>query len=195
MRHQNKRVLDLGSRDKLLKKYLPKDTIYQGIDFKDGEEVKGWNLEQGIPFEDKSFDVIFALDVLEHVENIHSLMDEILRVAKNEVIITLPNIYYWRYRIKFLFGKELSGKYSLPLNKTLDRHRWLTSYLNAIKFIRYKAGSYKVRVFFGKTSNFLLLSSLEKVLQRAFPNFAAHTIFYHIDLGERAVGDNLLEKN
>ena len=45
-----KTVLDVGCRDKVLKSFLKDDVEYQGIDYQDGEEVLGHNLENGIPF-------------------------------------------------------------------------------------------------------------------------------------------------
>ncbi len=96
---------------RVLKNFIKKDVKYQGIDYKDSNEVVGHNLENGIPFDDKSFDIVFALDVLEHVENIHFLFDEIIRVSKDEAIIALPNMSYWKFRLRFLKGKDISKKY------------------------------------------------------------------------------------
>ena len=36
-RYDNKKILDLGCRDKILKQYLNEDIIYQGVDFKDSD--------------------------------------------------------------------------------------------------------------------------------------------------------------
>ena len=44
-------ILDIGCRDKVLKKYLKNDVIYQGIDFEEDDEVLAHNLEKGIPFQ------------------------------------------------------------------------------------------------------------------------------------------------
>ena len=48
--NQYQTILDIGCRDKALKKYLKEDILYQGIDFKDDDEVLAHNLEEGIPF-------------------------------------------------------------------------------------------------------------------------------------------------
>jgi ubiquinone/menaquinone biosynthesis C-methylase UbiE len=48
---------------------------------------EGYNL----PFDDKSFDVVTCVDVLEHVENYHLFLDELLRVAKRVVFFSTPN--------------------------------------------------------------------------------------------------------
>lgn len=42
-------------------------------------------------FEDNSFDTALLFEVLEHVENPHNLLKEAKRVAKKNVLITVPN--------------------------------------------------------------------------------------------------------
>lgn len=173
-------VLDLGCRDQELKKYLHHTIKYQGIDFEFSDGVIGHNLEEGIPFDDSSFDVVFALDVLEHLENIHFLIEEIKRVAKKEIIIAIPNLYYYRFRFKYLFGKELSGKYTLFLHKTLDRHRWITSFNNAKILMEHSFQHHEINIYFGTTSKIWLLNKIDKLLQKKFPNLFAHVIYFHI---------------
>jgi ubiquinone/menaquinone biosynthesis C-methylase UbiE len=101
------------------------------------------DLEQKrIPFEGNSFDVVLCCDVLEHIENIHVVFDELCRVSKEYVIISLPNCHsaflsYLKYgdypehqHLKF---------YGLPLEKPEDRHKWFFSTAEAERFIRYRA--------------------------------------------------------
>jgi SAM-dependent methyltransferase len=97
------------------------------------------NLEKGLPFSDKTFDVVVALDVLEHTDNIHKAFDELCRIARKFVIITLPNVYEMKGRIKFLLGRPISGKYGLPPDHTTDRHRWLFSFNEARQFVHFRA--------------------------------------------------------
>jgi len=44
-----------------------------------------------LPFEDESFDVITALECLEHMEDYEETIKELIRVAKNNVIISVPS--------------------------------------------------------------------------------------------------------
>lgn len=44
-----------------------------------------------LDFEDSSFDVVTCVDVLEHVENYHSFLDELLRVSQKGVFVSTPN--------------------------------------------------------------------------------------------------------
>lgn len=47
--------------------------------------------ESRLPFADNAFDTVIASEVIEHVESPFALIEELLRVAKNGVIITTPN--------------------------------------------------------------------------------------------------------
>lgn len=44
-----------------------------------------------LPFKDKSFDVIYAVAILEHLHNPYQTLKEFKRVAKHKVIINVPN--------------------------------------------------------------------------------------------------------
>lgn len=174
-------ILDIGCRDKILKKFLKKDSKYQGIDFKDSDEILGHNLENGIPYRDNSFDIVFALDVLEHVENIHFLFKEILRVTNSEAIIALPNIYYWKLRLRFLKGKNISDKYIFSSKIVLDRHRWITSYDSAVSFVNKNSNGYEVTIkkgFYQYKSNFLRY--IDMSFSDKFPNLFTYVVFFHI---------------
>ena len=174
-------VLDIGCRDKILKDFIIKEAKYQGIDYKDSNEILGHNLEYGIPFEDNSFDIVFALDVLEHVENIHFLFDEILRVMRLEAIVALPNMSYWKFRLRFLKGKDISDKYIFSPVTILDRHRWLTSFNSAIKFVSENAKGHDVTIkqgFYQYRSR--TLSLIDSFFSRKFPNLFTYVIFFKI---------------
>ena len=102
---------------------------YIGTDLVPGKDVVQCDLEKGLPqFETNSYDVVVALDVLEHLENCHALLEDMMRVARKTVYISLPNMYYLSFRLRFLFKGHLSGKYAFPVEKILDRHRWVLSF-------------------------------------------------------------------
>lgn len=138
-------LLDMGCRTMALKPYLNDCKEYFGADLMPAEGVIECNLEDGLPnLEDNSYDVVVALDVLEHLENIHHTFKEALRVAKKAVIISLPNMFYIEFRLRFLMGNGLSGKYNFPINPILDRHRWVLSYTDAVNFVAENAKGYEV---------------------------------------------------
>jgi SAM-dependent methyltransferase len=125
-------VLDVGCRSGNLKRVLSKDTYY-GLDLYPPADIIG-DLGAGLPFKDRSFDAVVALDVLEHTDDIYEALHELCRIARRYVVITLPNAFEIKARLKFLFGKQLSGKYGLPVDPPADRHRWLFSFQEAMAF-------------------------------------------------------------
>ena len=134
-------MLDVGCRSRRLQEVLchyNPNVCYVGVDLNEPAEVIA-DLNVGLPFGDKTFDVVVALDVLEHTDNIHRSCDELFRVAGRFVVITLPNAYELRSRAKFLIGRTLSGKYGLPVEPPADRHRWLFSLTEAKAFIHVRA--------------------------------------------------------
>ena len=136
-------VLDVGCDRKHLSGFV-KGT-YFGIDISSSPDAFV-NVEYGLPFRDKSFDTVVAFDILEHIEKVHFLFDELCRVARQYVIVGLPNMYEWRFRLMFLLGKPLSGKYGLPAEPPQDRHRWLFPLSEARHFVAIRASNCGFRI-------------------------------------------------
>lgn len=49
------------------------------------------NVDSVLPFRDKTFDTVMIFEVLEHVENIEAVLGEAFRVARKNVLVTVPN--------------------------------------------------------------------------------------------------------
>ncbi|MFH1780763.1 MAG: methionine biosynthesis protein MetW [Candidatus Nealsonbacteria bacterium] len=130
------KVLDVGCDDGYLKKIIKGN--HTGID-KYGHPDILQDISSGLPFGSKSFETVAALDVLEHIDDIHFVFDELCRVSSKWVIVTLPNAFEWRFRLSFLFGKSVTGKYGLPAEPPSDRHRWIFSFEEARKFVEKEA--------------------------------------------------------
>jgi hypothetical protein len=134
-----KTLLDVGCRDGKLREHLPAAVKYTGIDLTPGPWVAQiCDIEQGIPYSDDSFDAVVALDVLEHTDNIWFAFRELVRVARIQIMVVLPNSYHWKERLRFLRGKE-RDKHKLEPQVIRDRHRWLTSYATAHAFANHMA--------------------------------------------------------
>ncbi len=65
-----------------------------------------------LPYEDKSFDTVVCLEVLEHLEDPRKALSELARVSKN-VIISTPNEPIWRM-LNCLRGKYLTSFGNTP---------------------------------------------------------------------------------
>ena len=139
-------VLDIGSRSGNLRRALPKKAEhYYGLDLYPPADIIS-TLEANLPFVNASFDTVVALDVLEHVDNIHKAFNELYRVTRKYVILVLPNAYEITSRIKFLLGQRLSGKYGLLLTHPEDRHRWLFSLREAKAFTDAMGAQHRLEV-------------------------------------------------
>lgn len=83
-----------------------------------------------LPFNDNQFDTVLCLDVLEHIENFHIIINEIVRIPSKRSIISLPNCSNLFFNI--LLNKKRSNLkegyyfkyYGLPISCPEDRHRW-----------------------------------------------------------------------
>lgn len=177
-------LLDVGCRTKDLKPLIPGCLRYQGLDMIDADEVIGCNLEEGIPFPDKSFDIAVALDVIEHLDKAHFVVNEMLRVSRKGIIVSLPNMYYWSFRINFLLGRGISGKYTFPPNPPSDRHRWLLSYKESVIFMRSLAGRDDIEIYkiMPQRGRLKKLMPFELWLANRFPNLLAYGSLFYISL-------------
>lgn len=129
-------LLDIGSRDKILLSKIDNLLIkYKSADI-EGNHDYIMNLEGPLQLEDRAFDYVVALDVLEHVGNIHQAFDELLRVTEQTFIMALPNMASYIHRFSYLFkGKLATDKYALWRTNQGDRHRWLTIQDDIIQFV------------------------------------------------------------
>lgn len=110
------KILDLGCGDgRLSKELVNLGHEVHGIDSsKAGLEIATQNgikpieadLEQRLPIENDSFDLVLLLDVLEHLHSQKEILTEIKRILKPEghLIITYPNQFDLRNRLHMLFG-------------------------------------------------------------------------------------------
>ena len=132
-------VLDVGCGRRSLAGCLPRPDLYTGVDFKAPCDVVV-NLEADpLPFEADSFDAVVCLDVLEHLDAAHRVFDELCRVARSRVIISLPNPAR-----DFLFNvyQHGAGKlkyYGFPGENPGNRHRWFFGFEEAERFVRESA--------------------------------------------------------
>ena len=60
-----------------------------------------------MPFEDNKFDLVIASEVLEHLEKPKKALDEISRISKKHVLLSVPNEPLFRIT-NFLRGKNIS---------------------------------------------------------------------------------------
>lgn len=127
-------VLNLGSGGK--RQLVCDNHVRQiDIDFYGDVDIE-LNLDTipSLPCEDNEFDLVCAMDVLEHLENFHLIATEMVRCSKKVILVSLPNsaaeipniVLRPRMKRSKLYQGYYSKYYGLPLEKHLDRHRyWL----------------------------------------------------------------------
>lgn len=114
-----KKVLDLGCRDGTMTSAFAKGNQLTCVDVDlvglkcCAEKIQAntvWHdINEPLPFDDASFDIVIASDVLEHVILHQKLVCECHRVLNNDGIFlgSTPNAYYWSNRVKMLLGIDV----------------------------------------------------------------------------------------
>lgn len=116
---KNKKVLDLGGRDGTLTKHFIEKNHVTLADIDENAleyakknykvETMKVDLNQSLPFEDNSFDVVVMAEVLEHLPYPNITLGEIKRVLKTngKFIGNLPLAYHLNDRWQIIRGRRL----------------------------------------------------------------------------------------
>ncbi len=128
----NQTILDVGTGNGILLKTLSRpfpDNKYTGIDvLREIDTLSIPNVHfiiddiRHTSFESRSFDVIYCLDVLEHIEELYMAVYEIERILKKEglLIVSMP-LESWLYKTaRFL----LKGTFSQERGPCSSPHFW-----------------------------------------------------------------------
>jgi 2-polyprenyl-3-methyl-5-hydroxy-6-metoxy-1,4-benzoquinol methylase len=138
-------ILDVGCDNQHIRKFLPEDISYTGIDISGTPTVK-INLEKvdKLPFDDNAFDTVICTDVLEHLDNLHHIFAELVRVSKKHLIISLPNNWN-NARKPIKIGKGSFAHYGLPAERPIDRHKWFFNITEAQDFLTAQCISHNLK--------------------------------------------------
>ena len=116
---KNKKVLDLGGRDGTLTKHFIEKNHVTLADIDENAleyakktykvETMKVDLNQSLPFEDNSFDVVVMAEVLEHLPYPNITLGEIKRILKTNggFISNLPLAYHLKDRWQIIRGRKL----------------------------------------------------------------------------------------
>jgi SAM-dependent methyltransferase len=138
-------VLDVGCDEAHLKTLLP-DVAYTGIDIGGKPDLRiDLEAAERLPFEDQAFDTVLCSDVLEHLDNLHRVFGELVRVARRYLVISLPN-NWTNARRPIERGKGSFAFYGLPAEKPQDRHKWFFGLSEARDFFYAQEGRFPIRV-------------------------------------------------
>jgi SAM-dependent methyltransferase len=112
-----RRVLDLGCRDGALTQAYADGNEVVGVDAdrealaqaaKLGIETHWADLDEPLPFEDESFDVVVAGELLEHLRDPARFASEARRVLRpgGTFVASVPNAFRLKNRLRFLMGRK-----------------------------------------------------------------------------------------
>ncbi|MHB0998692.1 MAG: class I SAM-dependent methyltransferase [Armatimonadota bacterium] len=132
-------ILDVGCDVRSLRKYLNDEIRYVGIDAGGNPDIK-INLEtiDRLPFNDGEFHTVVCADVLEHLDNLHFIFSELVRITSRYMVISLPNNWV-NLRQPIERGKGSAVYYGLPVEPPADRHKWFFSLTEAYNFFSGRA--------------------------------------------------------
>jgi hypothetical protein len=138
-------VLDVGCYQAPLREMVGAEK-YTGVDIVGNPDIKfDLNLNQNLPFNENTFETVIAIETLEHIDNLHFLFSECVRVTSKYLIVSLPNC--WRdARRPIERGRGDFAHYGLPVTKPNDRHRWFFNFSEAVDFYNGIAKVHQLKV-------------------------------------------------
>lgn len=95
-------VLDIGCGQMGLAEYLSENS-YTGCDIEGGDIRASVH---ALPFRDKAFDTVVMGEILEHLGNPLSALEQAAAVAKQRIIVTVPNDYSLVRLSRLIAGRE-----------------------------------------------------------------------------------------
>jgi SAM-dependent methyltransferase len=135
-------ILDLGCADASFIKYTATllQTDYLGLDINfESDKIKKHDLnsEKPLPFKNNHFDLIFALEIIEHLLNTDHFFSEIHRILKpgGFLILSTPNLASLKNRLRLLINRypqyleySLDGAGHLHLYTTTTLSKQITKH-------------------------------------------------------------------
>jgi len=147
LKYAGQKILDAGCADGAYVRFLIKQGYDAfGLDLLPSKDWEGEFRERfissdlnQIPYKDGTFDTVTAFEVLEHVENIDKVLRELVRVTRENIILSVPDselypkfresgltFHHWVDRTHVQFFTEES------LKKKLADHRLFIHFLGKI---------------------------------------------------------------
>lgn len=174
---ENLKILNVGCGPGRSSEYLSEFGKVTSIEYDEfccefAKEQTGLDIINGsiteLPFEDNTFDLVCAFDVIEHVEDDQLAVNELKRVTKKEglVLITVPAFMsLWSHHdvINHHFKRYKENEIKALFKKTNNGEEVFSSYFNFFLFLPI--------YFFRKVSNLLKLGEKREGAGSDFESF------------------------
>jgi 2-polyprenyl-3-methyl-5-hydroxy-6-metoxy-1,4-benzoquinol methylase len=180
-------ILDLGCADASFIEYAANllQADYLGLDINyESKKIKKFDLnsDKPFPFRDNTFDLIFTLEVIEHLFNTDHFLSEIYRILKPKgfLILTTPNLASLKNRFRLLtnlypqyleYSLEGAGHLHLYTTHTLSKqliiHHLKPKTISSVNF---------PCPFITSPQFPTLLKNLAMFLGNLFPSLGSHII-------------------
>ncbi len=155
---KNMKILDIGCANGIYKRDFIKNNEFYGIDNDRSllsiAERKGYktfnvdiNFQKKLHFKNEEFDIVICFDILEHLINPISFLNEVNRILKKNglLFISVPNSLNIISRINFLFGNPTDiTDTNHFLKKPFSEHLHLITYKKIIQILE----GYKYKVIY-----------------------------------------------
>jgi methyltransferase family protein len=138
-------LLDVGCRDGVLRQHLTKPLAYSGCDVFPVGHARYVGDIATLAIGER-FDCVAALDILEHLDDPFAVFDTLVTLSARYTIVSLPNCYDLKSKVKFVIHNRLGGKYTFGVSMPPDRHKWIMSYDEIMSFYRHKAATHRCRL-------------------------------------------------
>lgn len=156
---EEKRALDIGCRDGYWSEKL-KERGYEVSAVDIEPHYSGaitHNVENGLPYPDGTFDLVWCTEVIEHLYKPEFLLEEINRVLKPDgmAILTTPNSGVWFYYIVRLWGwtpQKLQNSDHKQFFKEKDLRRLIGNTYALFGYFPYALFFWPIRRFVGLLS-------------------------------------------
>lgn len=144
-RYLQESVLDVGCYEAPMRRML-NGVRYYGIDITGAPDVQ-FDLDSGqpLPVADRSYRCVVCVEVLEHLDHLHTMFGELVRASSEYLIVSLPNP--WRDARRMIErGKGQPALYGLPLERPIDRHKWFFNFTEAHDYLIHAAKTHGVEI-------------------------------------------------
>lgn len=143
-----KRVLDIPAGEGAFSQRLTTDYDVTSADIQDSLKAKGChfaqaNMNERLPWDDESFDVVVCIDGIEHLERTFDFVEECHRILRpgGHLILSTPNITALRSRWRYLLtGFHNKGKVPLDESNPSPWHHINLLALPALRYMLHRSG-------------------------------------------------------